>query len=104
MSQIYQIFEADSFPAKITVTDEATGEPLDMDNITWEAFAQGRATGDSLPATVTVLGAGELLVRFAPDTFGTNTYQVQVRGTRGDDVQTLQPPLTVTVSRSIRGG
>lgn len=103
MSLTYTIYDADSFPAKITVTDEATGEPLAMDNITWEAFAQGRATGASIPATVTVLGAGELLVRFAPDAFGTNTYEVQVRGTRGDDVQTLQPPLKVTVARSIRG-
>ena len=99
----YAIFEADSFPVKVRVTDEETGEPLSMSGITWEAWAARNAGGPSIPATVNVVEDGVLMVRFEPDTFAATTYQIQIRGTRGTDVQTLQPRIMVSVSRSIRG-
>lgn len=99
----YAIFEADSFPVKVNVTDEETGGPLPMSGITWEAWAARNVGGPSIPATVSVIEDGVLMVRFEPDSFAAATYQIQIRGTRGADVQTLQPRLLVSVSRSIRG-
>lgn len=100
-------FEADSFPVILSIIDEATGAPLNMDGITWIALAQERGrAGNVVEGQTTVLSAGELLLRFEAEDFKTvsgraGIYDIQVRGTRGDDVQTLRPTLRVEVGRSI---
>lgn len=94
-------FEADSLNIKVTVQDESTGLPLVMAGITWVAFAQRRG-GASITGAVNVVTDGELSVRFTPDTFAAAVYDVQVRGAVGVEVQTLHPPIQVSVDRSLR--
>jgi hypothetical protein len=96
------VYEADSVPVLWTVTDEATEAPLATAEVSWVGYAQRRGSNVAIPASITVIGPGELLVRFEPETFTPAIYEIQVRGTRGDDVQTLIPPLRVTASRSIQ--
>lgn len=98
----FEIYQTDSMTIRLTVTDELTGEPLEMDGITWEAWAQSMSAAP-IDAGVTVIGPGELGIRFEPESFVAQVYKLQVRGTRGNDVQTLAPEMTVTVGRSING-
>lgn len=97
----YVTFEADSFPVRVLVRDQETGLPLVMSGISWEAWASRNLGGTPIAATVDVVEDGVLLVRFAPNSFSPSEYKIQVRGTRGDDVQTLQPQITVNVSKSL---
>jgi anthranilate/para-aminobenzoate synthase component I len=100
-AQMIATFETDSVSILVTVTDESTGSALNLTGGSVEAVAKSRTTTIEATASIVSAEAGTIRVSFSPDTFDQGVWQIQVRVTLGDEVQTVVSR-TITVSGSIR--